>query len=75
MLRGLCCERVSNALVSRAEWSLELVLWDVCLTCVSYGSAVLWGSVGVRWVMLFGVGVVVKKLMLGDSVALVRCNV
>ena len=30
-------------LVSGAEWSLELVLWDVCLTCVSYCSAVFWG--------------------------------
>jgi hypothetical protein len=30
-------------LVSGAEWSLELVLLDVCLTCVSYCSAVFWG--------------------------------
>jgi hypothetical protein len=30
-------------LVSGAEWSLELVLWDVCLTCVSYCSAVFGG--------------------------------
>jgi hypothetical protein len=48
-------------LVSRAEWSLELVLWDVCLNCVSYCSAVFWGSVVVRWVVLFGLGVVVKN--------------
>ena len=32
-------------LVSGAEWSMELVLWDVCLTCVSYCSAVF-GGVG-----------------------------
>ena len=48
-------------LVSGAEWSLELVLWNVCLTCVSYYSAVFGGQVVVRWVMLFGVGVVVKN--------------
>jgi hypothetical protein len=48
-------------LVSGAEWSLELVLWDVCLNCVSYCSAVFWGSVVVRWVVLFGLGVVVKN--------------
>ena len=47
-------------LVSGAEWSLELVLWDVCLNCVSYCSAVFWGSVVVRWVVLSGVWVVVK---------------
>jgi hypothetical protein len=30
-------------LVSGTEWSLELVLWDVCLTCVSYCSTVFCG--------------------------------
>ena len=43
-------------LVSGAEWSLELVLWNVCLTCVSYYSAVFGGQVAVRWVMCLVLG-------------------
>jgi hypothetical protein len=54
-------ERSLMLLVSGAEWSLGLVIWDVCLTCVSYCSAVVWGSVVVGWVVLFGLGVVVKN--------------
>ena len=48
-------------LVSGAEWSLELVLWNVCLTCVSYYSAVLGGAGGGALGDAFGVGVVVKN--------------
>jgi hypothetical protein len=56
-------------LVSGAEWSLELVLWDVCLTCVGYCSAV--GALGdVVW--CWGG---CEKLVLGGSVALAHCNV
>ena len=43
-------------LVSGAEWFLELVLWNVCLTCVSYYSAVFGGQVVVRWVMCLVLG-------------------
>ena len=43
-------------LVSGAEWSLELVLWNLCLTCVSYYSAVFGGQVVVRWVMCLVLG-------------------
>ena len=48
-------------LVSGAEWSLELVLWNVCLTCVSNCTAVFGGQVVVHRVVLFGLGVVVKN--------------
>ena len=48
-------------LVSGAEWSLELVLWDVCSTCVSYCSVVFWGVGGGALGGVVGVRVVVKN--------------